>query len=440
MNRAVLELITEIQDYVYDYNLGLSSLDTVSYRDLPGLRNCSLSPAEIDGMYEILLLQQKIVLQVLDRLKLCSHRCEYTPQKPLLDIRRVMVHLEQAFSKLCDLTLRKELKPVIEGLSEENIEFFNTLIELGNKQCSKIYSVLSDLRTIETLVQLCRGSRSREVQLLSLRSISSVCCTVECIRNLERAGGIRMISNLLVSAPSLEVRVEAAGVLAQITSPWISDNHSVAGLEDHVPALVHHLTALARLRCGEDSFLLVSAALANLTFMEPGSLGAMLVHSTCKVLIRRQESCPSSSVFARDQVVTVIANLAGTEEGRTRILQDGGIEFLVSQLHLSVDSVDTTAELEAVERVLKKTAIALCRICLGKPECMILHNSGGVERTVQLCQEPCSRNFSDSVLVACLALIRRVSSNLDLDIDQSLTQESLVDSFRELSTQHESYV
>ena len=249
-----------------------------------------------------------------------------------------------------------------------------------------------------------------------------------------------MISRLLISDPSLEVRVEAAGVLAQITSPWISDNHRVSGLEDHVCRLVPQLSSLARLQCGDDSFLLVSAALANLTFMEPSCLENLLQCATSKILMTRVESSPFISLFARDQVVTVLANLAGVEQGRERILQDRGVEFLVSQLKINVDTAETQAELEAVERMLKKSAIALCRICLGEEECQLLHQVGGVQRAVQLSQEPCSRNYSDSVLVACLALLRRVSSNLNLEIEQSLLQDSLVQSFRELSSKHESYV
>ena len=444
MNKGIMQLITRIQDYVYDYNQGLTALETVSCRDLPGLRSSSDMPG-LDGTYEVLLLQQQGVLHILDRLKLCSHRSEYTPTKPILDIRRVLGHLEKGFLKLADLTLRKELKSVVEALSSPHNDLFtidslNILIGLGNQQSQQVNSVLSEIKTIETLVQLCESTSSREVQLLSLRSISSVSCTIECIRNLESAGGIGMISRLLVSDPSLEVRVEAAGVLAQITSPWISDNHRVSGLDDHVSRLVPQLSNLARLQCGEDSFLLVSAALANLTFMEPTCLENLLQCSTSKILMSRVESTPFISLFARDQVVTVLANLAGVEPGRKRILRDGGIEFLVSQLNVNVDTADTQAELEAVERMLKKSAIALCRLCLGEAECRLLEQVGGVERAVQLSQEPASRNYSDSVLVACLALVRRVSSNLNLEIEQSLIQDSLVQSFRELSSKHESYV
>lgn len=52
-----------------------------------------------------------------------------------------------------------------------------------------------------------------------------------------------MVDNLLNSRFSLvEDRVEGAGVLAQITSPWISDNHKVKDLDKFVPSMVSALT------------------------------------------------------------------------------------------------------------------------------------------------------------------------------------------------------
>jgi hypothetical protein len=75
-----------------------------------------------------------------------------------------------------------------------------------------------------------------------------------------------------------------------------------------------------------------------------------------------------------------------------------------------------------------------------------------VDRLVQLCKDPSERNYSDAVLVATLAVLRRLKNsleaeNLDLrpvfeDLNASdLVQPKLVDSFMEYSTnKQESYV
>ena len=54
-----------------------------------------------------------------------------------------------------------------------------------------------------------------------------------------------MIERLLCSRASpLEDCIESAGVLAQITSPWIADNHKIEDLDRHVPAMVAALTGM----------------------------------------------------------------------------------------------------------------------------------------------------------------------------------------------------
>ena len=395
MNKTIQSLTTQIQDFIYEYNLncysdplGHKTID--SQAEFPGYRPAGAArraaPPKIDGLSEIVMLQQKVVLQVVDRLKLCAHRCQYTPQQPLVEMKKAISHLDQSFMKLADLIVSKEIKRVIDALEAHRHGDYmvagavTTMINLGNEHSSQIYGVISKFGGIKSLVGLALPSRSKEVRLLALRAISSICCTVDCIRDLEDANGIDIVADILVSsATCLEARVEAAGVLAQITSPWISDNHKVVGLSQHVPSLVAHLTALSRVRCGEDTFLLVTAALANLTFMEPGAVVAMKAHGTAKTLIGAVQQSPFVSMFAKDQVVTVIANMAANRDCRADIIEEEGMCFLVSLLSTNVESVGTAAEQAAAERVLKKTAIALSRyecvcVCVSVCVCVCVWN------------------------------------------------------------------
>ena len=58
-----------------------------------------------------------------------------------------------------------------------------------------------------------------------------------------QCGGLDVIEGLLCArTSSLEDCIESAGVLAQITSPWIADNHKIEDLDRHVPAMVAALT------------------------------------------------------------------------------------------------------------------------------------------------------------------------------------------------------
>ena len=70
-----------------------------------------------------------------------------------------------------------------------------------------------------------------------------VFCFVYLFVYLFQAEGLRIIEQLLCSRGSLiEDRIEAAGVLAQITSPWISDNHKINHLDNFVYNMVNALT------------------------------------------------------------------------------------------------------------------------------------------------------------------------------------------------------
>ena len=377
MNKTIGLLTKQIRDFVYEHNLRSHSdplpLSTMSPLDLPGFKSSqsgrseSSVRAESRGRLEVVSLQEKAVLQIVDRLKLCAHRCQYTPNQPLVEMKKTIKNLEEAFSKFIELIISSEMKTVI-GMLENSltdgpvVDAVNTIINLSNEHSSQMYNIITKAGAIRSLISLAISTSNTELSLLSLRALSSVCCTLESVRELELCRGIQTITDILVNPrTSLTVKVEAAGVLAQITSPWISDNHSIAGLKEQVPHIVEQLTKLARIKAGDDTFLLVSAALANLTFMEAGAVVAMQNHGTGRALMKVVSESPYTSLFAKDQVVTVMANLASKEACRTEILAEDGLCFLVSLLATNPENTATPAETAAAERVLKKTAIALSR-------------------------------------------------------------------------------
>ena len=380
MNKTIGQLTKQIRDFVYEHNLraysaplelgggGAPGAELPGYRAAPGTQPAPATNSSASSGQEIVNLQETAVLQIVDRLKLCAHRCQYTPSGPLVEMKKTIKSLEEAFAKFIELIISAEMRTVLRVLETRGqdpgavVDAVNTIINLGNEHSSQMYAVITRVGTIRALVSLATHASSMEVKLLSLRAISSVCCTIEAVRELEQCRGLATVSSILVSPrTSLTVKVEAAGVLAQITSPWIADNHSIAGLREQVPRLVEQLTKLARVHAGDDTFLLVSAALANLTFMEAAAVVSMQRQHTARALMRVVADSPFTSLFAKDQVVTVLANLASKEEARHDILAEDGLGFLVTLLDTNPEHTATPAETAAAERVLKKTAIALSR-------------------------------------------------------------------------------
>ena len=101
MNKTIGVLARKIKDFVYEHNLrsysdplALESNTMQGTSELPGFRSSRtnikttscLEPQA--GLVEIVGLQEKTVLQIVDRLKLCAHRCQYTPSGPLVEMKK----------------------------------------------------------------------------------------------------------------------------------------------------------------------------------------------------------------------------------------------------------------------------------------------------------------------------------------------------------------
>ena len=110
--------------------------------------------------------------------------------------------------------------------------------------------------------------------------------------------------------------------------------------------------------------MLVTAALANLTFMSPLTASAMKRVKTAETLVKVVKMSPYTTLFAKDQVVTILANMAGNAACRPDIQGIDGVGFLLDMLDTKVAPGQqplSPAEGLAAERVLKKAAIALSR-------------------------------------------------------------------------------
>jgi hypothetical protein len=65
---------------------------------------------------------------------------------------------------------------------------------------------------------------------------------------------------------------------------------------------IHLISALSKRTHSSETFLLSSAALANLTFMEPSVVQLMRKHSTVKVLVAAVRQQRAISIYIQDQV------------------------------------------------------------------------------------------------------------------------------------------
>lgn len=244
---------------------------------------------------------------------------------------------------------------------------------------------------------------------------------------------------------------EIVGFLVQITTPLIDytknlkkDNilsHFVNSLP--IDSLVNGLTNIASTVNSREIFLLSAASLANISFYNSHCL---IKNETLQGLIstsrKKIELC--NDIPVKDQIITIIANVSSINP--LEIVNCGALVYLICALQLRYSpSVHTDVELGAIERIQQKVATALTRLAANKYVASLIYRLDGCHRLVQLCKDSKERNYSDTVLVACLIALRRVCSALgdtplkDLNAFD-LIKLDLKDSFVLYTTQHESYV
>lgn len=126
---------------------------------------------------------------------------------------------------------------------------------------------------------------------------------------------------------------------------------------------------IGEFKTDEEPFLLIVAAISNLTFLEVASTEHLKRCRTVSFLIDAVRNRPYS-VFVLDHVATILANMAGVESCRQEIVQCGGIDAILHFLQQRPNSsssgpnspkMESASAITACERLQQKSTIALSR-------------------------------------------------------------------------------
>ncbi|CAB4064875.1 unnamed protein product [Lepeophtheirus salmonis] len=428
-----------------------------------GVGNSGCSISDYNKIPEEVLHQQRILRQHCDHLKLVVSRSTSSSSSvSVQSVVDVIKTLGPTFTKLIELMLSKEILLSLDRINvrdlskssdlvlKRSIDVIIGLALEGNHLCR----LIAKHGGVRSLLVICTSKilDLKMSRVNAFRALGTVCCVLEGIMELEEAGGIQILSSALNNSESTEdEKSEAAGLLAQVTSPFIENNSSIDGLRTHLDHLVKSLTDLSSVTKSDETFLLASAALANLTFMEPIVVNAMKLHLTSQVLLKWiQNSKKDVSIYIQDQVAAVLANMATNESCRNDLFIQGAIPILLSFLQASPPEQpcgsEDYAQMAATQRVQQKSAIAISRMCGDPSTVEEVIRLNGLKRLIELVKDESARVHSDGVLVACLATVRKISSVLnDVSIFRNLDASELVeprllDSFLIFSTRNESFV
>uniref|UniRef100_A0A8D1JYH6 INSC spindle orientation adaptor protein n=1 Tax=Sus scrofa TaxID=9823 RepID=A0A8D1JYH6_PIG len=298
---------------------------------------------------------------------------------------------------------------------------------------------------VVALFKVCRQDSFRCLYPQALRTLASICCVEEGVHQLEKVDGVLCLADILTDDSHSEAtRAEAAAVVAQVTSPHLPFTQHLSSFLESMEEIVTALVKLCQEASSGEVFLLASAALANITFLDTMACEMLLQLNAIRVLL---EACSDKqrvdTPYTRDQIVTILANMSVLEQCASDIIQENGVQLIMGMLSEKPRS-GTPAEVAACERVQQKAAVTLARLSRDPEVAREAVRLSCMSRLIELCRSPSERNSSDAVLVACLAALRRLAGvcpeGLQDSDFQQLVQPRLVDSFLLCSNMEESFV
>lgn len=396
--------------------------------------------------------QQEVVMGECAKLAQLVENLYITPNSKTTKVPLInqLVYLGESFSQFVDLALGLLVQSLVLALelTADTRNLFcaiNDVINLGMEGDHMCYILVRE-GTIRSLFNICTMETLLRIRARALRAISTICCIPESIQELEKVGGLECLADILSDkAQGEEVRGEAAGVVAQITSPALDQHLPVIGLIENMNDLLKTLIDLCHETSSNEVFLLASAAIANITFMDSNASDILLYLKAPSILLQACHLNKATSIFSKDQVASILANMAVLESCQTEITQQNGIDLLLSYLHEDPTSFRNGVEIAACERVLQKAAIALTRLSREARHAQLIAESAGIPRLVKLCRNAETRNNSDAVLVACLAALRKICSicghhSMQVNDVKQLIEPRLMDSFLICTHSDENFV
>ncbi|PVD28750.1 hypothetical protein C0Q70_11345 [Pomacea canaliculata] len=406
--------------------------------------------SSVKGIPDYIKEQQDMVMGECAKLKHQASSSESISQKNKVPLVNQLTFLGQTFSRLVDLTLGLLVQRIVDYLDSNSSTLLHAaiacLITLG-LDGEHMCFIIAREGGVRGLLEICRRDSMSFTCSQALRALATVCCAPECIAEFELERGVESLLDLLCDFNTGYERVqgEAAGVVAQLTSPGLQNGHNLPGLLENLYRLLQALLNLSSKTQNHEVFLLSVAAIANITFLHKQSCSILLQLQAPRLLVMASSMPKASSLFAKDQIATIFANIATSQACQKAIRQQDGVHLLVSFLYERPLTSYGPAETAACSHVQQKAAIALSRLCCDGTLANKVIITRGIPRLVELCRCSAARNNSDSVLIACLAALRKIcdvcgTSEIGRQDLQQLVYPQLMESFLICSHKDENFV
>ncbi|OTF74081.1 inscuteable-like protein, partial [Euroglyphus maynei] len=282
-------------------------------------------------------------------------------------------------------------------------------------------------------------NESHQIKAAALRVLTYLSSNRDAVRQilLEFINNKCLISMILNEQEEM-IQRETVGFLVQVTTFFIDNNKDkiinnnnddeMGSLNSKslVNELVNGLTDILKTATNDQIFLMSCAALANVSFMNTDSL---IRYDTLSVVLNsaRQRFESTEQPLLKDQIITLVANMS--QKHQLIVVSSGGLIFLIQTL-LTVNARNgmERTQMLSIERIQQKIAVALARLGNHKSTAKIIYKLNGVSRLIQLCKEPKERNYSDTVLLASIAALKRIAQSIGRLPFKELNALDLIDS------------
>lgn len=263
------------------------------------------------------------------------------------------------------------------------------------------YSISS---LVKYLTNIIKSTVSREMLFLSLTALANISfITTDPIKHYGTNGiMLEMFRTSKARSRDLELRDQAVTILANTADKNLLDiihngglSFLLSCLESCPTKMVDYRQNMDRLKPNNDSALKVPFNIENKPRVRrPIDLGS----ETPELLGCRCD---------HQQAVNVVQSTSRYDlSPRIRRLDDDPNSCMSK---LSMD------ELAALERIHQKTAVAFARMSVDPSTTRMVLKYGGLKQMIDLCKFSHKRNHSDTVLIACIAALRKMAKVIESD-------------------------
>ena len=314
----------------------------------------------------IKMIEKEITKHAIQLISLTDKEQNNSSNEGLLSLESQVILLHGHFNQWLNSVIISDVEILMKVLSSSTdstqlMDAADSIICLcldDERACSAVLKN-DGVRLLLLHCQSSEPSFSFDVCAHMLRAIATICTLPESINQFQKINGFQEMVHLLSRYEFSEaLRAEAAGVIAQVTSPSLTSSVTLV-LIDTLEELVSSVTMLCSQATCADVLLLATASLANLCLTDSMTCEYIFHFNTVPILLKACSKFTSPTMlFVCDQIVTIIYSLLNLESYKSELTEINVVKFLSSVINENAAQYKDV-EFSVYDRIVKKAELTL---------------------------------------------------------------------------------